>query len=448
MGWWAALLLFVCWAAPVYARQVPPPSDEDVSILSFLQAVETALSTSSREAWLALHSSAADRDQAIEFFDAVAPQGVTRAIIRERDRAALPGTLPGDGYRLVAEVFLETGPRGRIATWRLDIRRPRHGETDRQPWRIVSGDRLSSVEGLHRLALQPEKQFSAQDLTIRAVDFELRLPQGDVFVAETVEGVTALVLLGEGIMSFAPEPKEERGQLRIFAGTDAIETPFGAAFIRMNPFEFEQRVKEGALKPSPVDARVLRRAQTVFDEEVSKSFSLDLSDLSRDAWSLLPQAGDFLAEVRTRRFDTLTYARSTGEAEDVTLFHRLRKRNIAAYASGQKLSSRGRFYNEDDLVEYDILDYQIDATFYPERAWLEGRTRLKLRIKAFALGALTLRLAEDFTVNSVISDELGRLLFLRVKNQNTVVINLPSPVARDLELTLAISYQGRLLRQA
>ena len=32
--------------------------------------------------------------------------------------------LPGEGYHLVVEVFMETGPRGRIATWNLDIRRP------------------------------------------------------------------------------------------------------------------------------------------------------------------------------------------------------------------------------------------------------------------------------------------------------------------------------------
>ncbi len=131
----------------------------------------------------------------------------------------------------------------------------------------------------------------------------------------------------------------------------------------------------------------MRRAQAVFDDEVGKSFSLDLRDLSRDNWSLLPQPGDFLAEVRTRRFDTLTFARSIGEAEDVTLFHRRRKRNIAAYASEMKLSSRGRFFNEDDLVEYDVLDYTIDATFFPERGWLDGQARLRIRIKSFALGA-------------------------------------------------------------
>ena len=181
---------------------------------------------------------------------------------------------------------------------------------------------------------------------------------------------------------------------------------------------------------------------------MAKSFSLDLSDMSRDIWSILPQPGDIVAEVRTRRFRTLTYARAQGEAEDVTFFSRERKRNISIYASPQKLASRGAFYNEDDLTEYDILDYDIDIEVAPDRDWLIGRAVLRLRVKAFVLGSLTLTLADNYNISSITSKELGRLLFLRVRNQNGVVINLPSPLARDYELTLTVTYQGRIERQA
>jgi hypothetical protein len=40
--------------------------------------------------------------------------------------------------------------------------------------------------------------------------------------------------------------------------------------------------------------------------------------------------------------------------------------------------------------------------------------------------------------------EFGRLLFIRVRNQNSVLVNLPSPVARDFPMTLTITYSGRL----
>jgi hypothetical protein len=311
------LLIALLVAQPVFAQQaaVRALDDEDLSIQAFLQAVETSISTMDRARWTDLLSPSADKDQALEFFEAMVPQGITRVVVKERDRSALQGTLPGEGYGLVVEVFMETGPRGRIATWRLDIRRPRGEDLGRQPWRILSQDRLASIEGLHRLSLHPEKQFAAKNLVLKAIDFELRLPSGDVFVAETPEGVTAIVLLGEGTLVFQPSPKEERGQLKLFSGAEALETPFTSAFVRLNPFEFDQRVVRDMLEPVALDSRAYRRGLALFDEGLPKSFNLDLSDLSRDTWSLLPQPGDFVAEVKTRRFDDLTYARSSGEAE-------------------------------------------------------------------------------------------------------------------------------------
>ena len=429
------------------AGQVPNRAQdaEELSLQAFKQAVETAITTMDRNRWIELLSPTADREQSLEFFDAMVPRGITRVVVKERDRSALQGALPGEGYQYILEVFQEAGNRGRIATWRLDIRRPR-GKIDGQPWRISNEERLASIDGLHRLALQGEKQYAARNLVISAIDFTLRLPSGDVFVAETAEGVTALVLIGDGTMLFEPAPKEEKGQLRLFAGTETLETPFSIAFVRINPSEFEQRVAANMLAPVPVDSRALRRGQAVFDEDVAKSFNLDLSDLSREVWSLLPQPGDFVAEVRTRRFDAITYARSSGEPEDVTLFQRGRRRNISAYASEQKLASRGRFYDEDDLIDYDITDYDIDAQYFPDREWMEGRTRLKLRVKSYAIGVLTLRFADTLNVSSVSSDEFGRLLFLRVRNQNSLLINLPSPVSRDFPLTLTLNYTGRLAR--
>ena len=42
------------------------------------------------------------------------------------------------------------------------------------------------------------------------------------------------------------------------------------------------------------------------------------------------------------------------------------------------------------------------------------------------LGTLTLRLADSLVVQSIVSYEYGRLFGMRVKNQNTLVVNLPT----------------------
>jgi hypothetical protein len=450
-----AVLLAAVWllsAVSAAAQPAGTPDPEELLLARTLQRIETALLSSDKSAWLSLISTNADAGAAGDFFDAAVPRGVTRVVVHERDRQPLEGALPGDGHRLIVEVFVESGARGQLATWRLDLRRPTGATADtvdgETPWKIVAHDRLQQVDVLHRLALNRERMFQAQNFVLRSVDFELRLSTGAVFVADTAEGVTALVLLGDGLMTFQPTPKTERGQVRLFAGDDKVEGRFDAAFVRINPFEFEESMVGGGLIATPADGRLLTRAREIFDEEVPRSFSLDLSDMSRDTWSILPQPGDLLAEVHTRRWRTLTYVRAGAEAEDVTFFNRERKKNIAVYASPQKLASRGAFYDEDDLTEFDILDHEIDVEVHPAREWLIGTSRLTLRVKSFALAALNLKLAENMTVSSVTSKELGRLLFLKVRNQNSIVVNLPSTLARDYELTLTIRYQGRIERQA
>jgi hypothetical protein len=177
---------------------------------------------------------------------------------------------------------------------------------------------------------------------------------------------------------------------------------------------------------------------------VAKSFGLDLSDLSRDVWSLVPPYGDFLAEIHTGKYGTLTYARSANDAEDISLFDRRKRKNLSAYASQGRLATRGRFYSDSDQSDYAVTHYDINTSFEPEREWIEGRSVLRLRVRSHILGALTLRLADTLTVRSVSSPRFGRLLSLRVKGQNSVLVNLPEPLERGEELTLAVAYSGRL----
>ncbi len=215
-------------------------------------------------------------------------------------------------------------------------------------------------------------------------------------------------------------------------------------FIRVRPGEVDDVLPAAALKPVPVAAGDFRRASDFFDDSIGQTFNLDLRDLSRDRWSLIPTIGDLLAEVRTRRLGTLTYARSTKDAEDISLFDRRRRRNIAVYASAQKLASRGRFYGEDELVDYDVLRQDVEVAFSPDRMWIEGTATLEVRVRTFALATLTLRLAESLAVRSVVAGDYGRLLHLRVVGQNSVLVNLPATVQRNGIIRFTVVYGGRL----
>ncbi|PWT84677.1 MAG: hypothetical protein C5B57_04435 [Blastocatellia bacterium] len=418
-------------------------AQDDNGVPLLLQRLERIVQAGDGQAYGELLSDTADKSGAIEFATSEIVPGATRAVLHERDREPLQGTLPGNGYRLSIDAFTEFGARARSATWRLDVKRVTAGNND-DAWRIADQQRLSSVESLYRLTLDPTKQFSVHNLKISVEDMDLTLAEGSAFVAEADHGTTGLVLLGRGDLDFHPPAEVEKGQLKIFCGAESLQARFDATFIRVNPADAERLVKADRLMPRPVDSREFRRADEIFRAEVPKSFAVDMTDFSRELWSLLPMGGDFLAEIRTQRYDTLTFTRSSAEPEDISLFDRKRRKNISIYASQETLSKRGRSYNEDELAAYDVLDYDIDVAVSPDRLWFDGRARLQLRIQAAATNSLTLRLADALVVRSISSDRFGHLLGVRVRNQNTIIINLPAFMLRDDEVTLTFVYSGRL----
>jgi hypothetical protein len=374
-----------------------------------------------------------------EFVRAMTP-APTELVIKERDRTAVAG-----GQRLLLEIFAARGSESRVFTWQLELSIAAGSDaSDAAAWRVVRLDRLSIVTGLFRLALDASQQYEVRNLTVKAPDLTLRMATGTAFLASTPDGPTAIVLLGRGEVAFTPSDLAERTQVRIFSGDEQIAGDFDAAFIRVRPSDFAASFGDGSLTPRPAAPADLRRASAYFDDYIGRSLHLDLADLSRDRWSLVPQPGDVIAEIRTRRFGDLTYARAQSDAEDVSFFDRRRRKNIAIYASQDKLASRGRFYSEDDLLDYDVLSYELETDFSPERLWLDGRASLSLRMLAPVSSSITLRIAETLVVRSVSASGFGRLMHLRVVGQNAVIVNFPVAVGRGTPLTLHIVYGGRV----
>ena len=450
----AALAIWACLAAARDARaqgQAGPASgaasreaqittDDDV-VQRLLSRLETIVQSGDLISYLDLVSGATNRTRAIDFGRSELVPGATRAVIRERDRVPFGSSLTPGGYRLVVDVFVEFGNRARVASWQLDVQKTADG------LQIIGAERLTSVENLYRISLDTTKQFTASNLTLKAEDLDVTLESGSVFFAPTEVGVTAMVLLGRGEMRFHPKPETERGQVRIFCGSETLVARFDSAFLRLDPSDFNELVASDALAARTVDARDAKKAGELFAEDSVKSFQIGLGDLSADMWSLLPGRGNFLGEIHTRRYGTLTYARSRSDAEDITLFDRTRRRNISVYASEETLARRGQTYSDDDNRDYDVVDYNIDLAYSPLRQFLDGVASVRMRVRSTSLSTISLRLSDALVVRSITSDRFGRLFGFRVNRQNVVVINLPAALVRDTLLTLTFVYSGRLEAQ-
>jgi Peptidase family M1 domain len=442
----AVALLWAAVSIPA-AAQVAPAAAAPDGIAALLRTLEQAIESGDPAQYVRLLSPLANREDAVSFAAGWFESGITRAVARERDRQPLAGTFPGAGYELNIDIFTEFGQQARLGTWRLAVRRTGDVGQGESEWQIGAQSEVSTIEGLYRLQLDPQKQFLAQNLSIKSEDFEIKMPLASLFVADVPDGTTAVVALGRGEMVFAPPIAAERRQVEIFSGNEVLQTRVDAAFVRLNPTEALDRIS-GTLEERLADPRDLRRATEFFETELTKSFALDLRDLSPQVWSRIPMLGDFVAEVHTARYDTLTYARLSGDPEDVSLFDRRRRRSISLYPSRRKLAERGPFYSEDDLLDYDVLDYDVESSFQPERVWIEGRTTIKLRTKATVVSNFRLRLARELTLGSVYSQQFGRLLALRELNQDNIIINLPVTVTQGTEIDVTVSYAGRLRPQA
>jgi hypothetical protein len=430
------------WIAPALAQtQSREPDPADALVRKF----ERALNAADKAALLALFASSVPHSQVQQYTNDLLVTGAVRTTIRERDRIPLEGAPPGDGYSLIIEFFIETAGKARILTAGMDVRRPPGGDLD--SWRFVGAEGLTSVEGLYKLRVNTSRPFAARNLEVTSEDLVIAMQDGNVFLVECDEGVTGLILIGRGEMRFSPTSAAERGQVRLFSGNETLTSAFEQAFIRLSPSDYQKRVTTANLTATGPQERLTRRAMEIFNRESTKSFNVDLQDLSPDDWHLLPPADDFLAEVDTRRFDELTYTKSSAQAEDVTLFRRKDRRTIALYPSVAKLAARGRFYSDDALRDYDVLDYSIDATLDPLKQSVQGRARLAIRVRSTTLSNVFLRLNEALTVTGVTSVEYGRLLYLRIRGQNNVLVNLPKLLPQASDLTLVVTYDGRVPSQ-
>jgi hypothetical protein len=471
MKWMIPSTLVLCLLNPSMGGAQPSIALADLDpLVSRLQTIADAVDP---EGFLALLTPGADLDAARDFARDGFRVDVDRTVVIPR--FLISAEEEGESHELTVEVFTETGDRARLQTWSLEVIRaatalasastdaaaPATGSAD--AWTITGYEAMDGIDSLYHLTLNPDLQYDAENIVIAAEDMTLQMSSGAVFVAEVGAGITGLALVGDGVMTFAPSPEAERRQVEIFSDSEVLEAEFTHAFVRFNPTMFSSRVAPAQLTERPVDPRALQEAQEHFDTYGPLSYTIDLGSVSDRTWWLTPTAGHFQAEVTTRRHGNLTYTQAQHQPEDVSLFQREPTYTIISiYSSARQRATQGKYYDDQDSVSYDILDYDVVASFEPagvtqeslqaqpelEGCWIEGTTRLAVEVTGLNLRNLGLALAGDLKVHSVTSREFGPLLFFRMGGPDSLVISLPDAAPIGTQFTVVVNYSGLLRAQS
>ena len=115
------------------------------------------------------------------------------------------------------------------------------------------------------------------------------------------------------------------------------------------------------------------------------------------------------------------------------------------YGNAWLVERSGVIFELDAVVVAPHAVYVVEIKSY--RGRIEGTARLKVKIRGESASSLNLRLAESLAVRGVFSPGHGRLLHLRIVNQNSLIVSLPSTMVRGSELWLSVSYVGFLESQ-
>ena len=423
-----SVLLGVCLLAAGAAPAAAEPAASPGELLDRLEKAWQARDTTAYlELWSFPSAEAREEERALVVERLTADESVI-----EVQRPPLrPGEPAPDRLKASAQVFTAVEPRGRVEQWLFTMEHRAAG------WLLTGRDDVGLIDGLVHLSLDPQG-YRADGLTLRFDDFTLEMHHGTIFTAPVSVGPTALLFVGEGVVHFRPWLETEREQLRQFGGKPELVDRVKTAFMRIHPADLYRVLSPARLEPDPRGRQRLAAAQRFYRDQSMRSFVLD-SSLPRSPWWLLPSLGDSSVTFQTRRHGTLTFTVSTSEPESISLFDRERRRQICLYPQ----QGRDTRYSEDDSRSVDVLHHDLKVRFDPRSYVLEAEDTLRLKLLEPS-ATVRLRLDEGLHIHSITSTEAGRLLFFRVRYQDSVMVSLGALAGRIGEVVLTVRYGGAL----
>jgi hypothetical protein len=428
VSWRRAGASLLAWCLALGGATAQSVSHPD-SPSNLLDRLEAAWKARDLDAYIALWAFENDQAKDDEREFAQARFASDRAQIEVQRPASIPEGHERLGFGV--QTFSSTEPRARLEQWAYVMER--RGKS----WAFVKRESRGGIEGLVHLSLDPVG-YRADGLTFRFEDFELEMHRGTLFGSPALVGPTLFVFVGEGSVRFHPTPVTEQAQLRLFAGRPDLDERVQSAFLRIHPADLHRFLSPVRLEADPQASKRRGAAEEMFREQVGRALVLDAL-LPGSPWWILPSLGDSLVTFKTARRGTLTYAMNADDPEGISLFDRSRRRQICLYPP----SGGGVEYDEDDGRAVDVLHHDLRLRIGPEHSRIEGRDTIRMRLLSPAPW-VRLRLDDALRIESVTSPEAGRHLFLRVRDQDSVMVSLGPWSSALAELSLEVRYSGVL----
>jgi hypothetical protein len=324
-----------------------------------------------------------------------------------------------------------------IETWAMDLEKA-NGE-----WKIKEKKVRGNINHLYKIMMPAERVERVESIEIRHVDITVTFKNALIFYDNIPDLETALLIMGEGHLSFSPSDPREKHQLELIYKNKTLEDTLKYAFLRFSQSFFEKNIKIIRKPESSRDA--------VSEAEKNKAYSLFMkyhlhyftiqSPLSQAPLSFLPQSVEAVIEFSGKKGD-LAYIFSPFAKEEITLCERSRERYINLYSPASEKGKRRMIITF--AQSYDVQDYQVELDFEPKNFYLSAKAKIRVRSEVEELDAVKFKFNPSLQILRIYDEEKRELFYTQDKMGRTLYIYFLEPVSRNMSSTVEIVYRGML----
>ncbi|MGD0783513.1 MAG: hypothetical protein ABSA30_11710, partial [Candidatus Aminicenantales bacterium] len=275
--------------------------------------------------------------------------------------------------RVYVQVFYQNEFSAMLETWQI-LPVEDHGR-----WTIAEKEITGSVSTLYKLRLPAKRVLRGARVEIRHRDILLAFENAWVYFDDLPMAETALIVLGEGRVRFDPSSAAEKHQLELRYGSPVFDDTIESVYLRFSPAFFKSNITiTGGTPPEPSEETRSQaaRAYSVFSANYPASFTIENS-LTADRLSFLPQGDQAVFEFRSRKAGDMTYIYSPSSEEEIHLVSRASDQIVILYSPETGEPGARRMLLSLNK-KTNVLNYQIDLDFQPDKCYLSARVRIEV----------------------------------------------------------------------
>jgi hypothetical protein len=358
---------------------------------------------------------------------------MSSVLIRRADRGQEREGDPGHYF----QVLYQNDNAAMLEMWHVWLRE------EEGRWLIARKEVTGNITALYKIRIPSGRAEFASRVEVRHQDIRLEFTNAWVFYDNIPDLETALVVIGQGRLTFSPSSEIERHQLELRYKKPELVDGLSAVFLRFSDSFFKSNV---AITPAPAGTTAppvpVARASALFAKWYPASFTIENS-LTGGLMSFAPRGQQVVFELVGRKTGSTTYIFSPFSDDQISFVRNDPEQILNLYTPAAS-SEGGKQFFISFGEKFDIQRYDLDVNFQPEKYYLSARARVTVAARYDDLDNLEFNFHPRLDILRITDQDGRELFYTQDKLRKLLYIYFLNRVERGRTTTVEIFYRGEL----